>query len=167
MRVEMQIATITLDPDSKTPILVLKSIIGDRTLPIWVGLPEAASIISALQDVTFERPMTHDLFCTFIDQVKKELTRIEVCDLKGNTFYARIFFKDENTEFSLDARPSDAIALAVRLKARIYAAEHVLNMSETEVKTPEGEIEDDSEEGKKWAEYLAGLSPDDFGKYKV
>ena len=94
-----------------------------------------------------------------------DLTRVEVCDLKDNTFYARIYFSSEAGAFDMDARPSDAIAMALRFKAPIYVDDKVINAfknAETDI-----ELSDESTEGKKWAEYLEKLSPEDFGKYKV
>ncbi|MDY6905625.1 MAG: bifunctional nuclease family protein [Thermodesulfobacteriota bacterium] len=161
---KVDILGLTLDQDSKTPILVLKTVDTEETIPIWIGLLEATSIASALQNVNFDRPMTHDLFKNFIQQVDVDLERIEVCDLKENTFFARIHFVSGNHTFSMDARPSDAIALSVRFNAPVFVDKSVIQAL-TRDKTYE--MEDDSEEGKKWAEYLAKLSPDDFGKYEV
>ncbi|MFP4476744.1 MAG: bifunctional nuclease family protein [Desulfatibacillaceae bacterium] len=162
---EMEVSGLALDPSSNTPILILKSSDGEHTLPIWIGLLEAASIAMALQNVEFGRPMTHDLFKNFMDTMEVNLERIEVCDLKDNTYFARLYLESANGAFSMDARPSDAIAMALRCKARILAEEEVITKSAS-LHEP-GEAEDQSEEGKKWAEYLEGLSPEDFGKYKM
>jgi bifunctional DNase/RNase len=160
------IAGLTIDPTSNTPIIILKTEEGDQAVPIWIGLLEATSIASALQNIQFERPMTHDLFKNFTDRLKIGVSRVEVCDLRDNTFFALIHFHgDEHQTFSMDARPSDAIAIALRFQAPIYIDDKVIEKS----KQNEGEVEvlDKSEEGKKWAEYLEKLSPEDFGKYKV
>ena len=162
---EMEVSGLALDPSSNTPILILKSLDGELTLPIWIGLLEAASIAMALQNVEFARPMTHDLFKNFMDQVKIQMERVEVCDLKDNTYFARIQFSAGKGEFTMDARPSDAIAMALRTKCPIFAEEDVISKSSQAV--GEGEPMDQSEEGKKWADYLANLDPDDFGKYKM
>jgi bifunctional DNase/RNase len=161
----VSIAGMTMDPSSNTPIIILKSEEDDQAVPIWIGLLEATSIASALQDIQFDRPMTHDLFKNFLDNVEIGVTRVEVCDLKDNTFYAKIYFDSKDKTFSMDARPSDAIAIALRFKAPIYLDEKVIEKS----KMTEGDAEaiDKSEEGKKWAEYLEKLSTEDFGKYKV
>lgn len=159
---KVSIAGLTMDPTSNTPIIILKSEKTDQAIPIWIGLLEATSIASALQKIQFDRPMTHDLFKNFTERLAIGIDRVEVCDLKDNTFYARIYFASEGHSFDMDARPSDAIALALRYQAPIYVDETVIEKSRTE--EPEGEALDESQEGQKWAEYLKNLSPDDFGK---
>jgi bifunctional DNase/RNase len=160
-----KIAGLTMDQASNTPIIILKTEDSDQAIPIWIGLLEATSIASALQNVKFDRPMTHDLFKNFTDIINITVTKIEVCDLKNSTFYARIYFQSEGETFDMDARPSDAIAIALRFQAPIYVADKVIEMSKMGEGTPE--VVDESEEGKKWADYLKNLSPEDFGKYKV
>ncbi|MDO9263798.1 MAG: bifunctional nuclease family protein [Desulfosalsimonadaceae bacterium] len=162
---KMTIGGLAMDPSSNAPILILNAVDGDFSIPIWIGLLEAASIASVLQNIAFDRPMTHDLFKSFMDTVKTTVPRIEVSDLKDNTFYAKIYCASPDGEFILDARPSDAIALALRLKAEIYVDDRVVE----NLKVKEGQYEtvDNSVEGKKWEEYLKNLSPEDFGKYKV
>ena len=114
------IAGLTMDPASNTPIVVLKAEKSGQTVPIWIGLLEATSIASALQDIKFDRPMTHDLFKNFVELQDISLAGLEVVDIRDNTFYARINFISKEKTFSMDARPSDAIALALRFKAPIY-----------------------------------------------
>ncbi|MCJ7772264.1 MAG: bifunctional nuclease family protein [Desulfobacterales bacterium] len=162
---KVSIAGLTLDTASNTPIIILKTEEDDLAIPIWIGLLEATSIASALQNIKFDRPMTHDLFKNFTDTINTSVSKVEVCDLKDNTFYAKIYFTSKEKSFSIDARPSDAIALALRYEAPIYVDEKVIEKS----KIGDGisDIHDKSEEGKKLAEYLANLSPEDFGKYKV
>jgi bifunctional DNase/RNase len=162
---KMIIGGLAMDPSSNAPILILNAVDGDFSLPIWIGLLEAASIASVLQNIPFDRPMTHDLFKNFIDLVKIKVPRIEVSDLKDNTFYAKIYCDAPDGGFILDARPSDAIALALRLKAEIFVDDRV--MANFKVSDGQYEIVDTSEQGKKWEEYLKNLSPEDFGKYKV
>jgi bifunctional DNase/RNase len=153
-----------MDPASNTPIILLKTEEGDKTLPIWIGLLEATSIASALQEIQFDRPMTHDLFKNLTQVLNVHINRIDICDLKDNTFFAEIHFASEERSFTMDARPSDAIALALRFQAPIFVDERVMEKSQV---SKSGEVLDDSEEGKKWADYLENLSPEDFGKYKV
>ena len=162
---KVNVAGLTMDPASNTPIIILKSEDDDQTIPIWIGLLEATSIASALQDIKFDRPMTHDLFKNFSDIMDASVTRVEVCDLKDNTFYARIYFMSGDRSFDMDARPSDAIAIALRFNSPIFVDDKVVQKS----KAGEGpsEVFDESEEGRKWAEYLEKLNPEDFGKYKV
>jgi hypothetical protein len=162
---KVTIAGLAMDPASNTPIILLKTEDGDKTLPIWIGLLEATSIASALQDIQFDRPMTHDLFKNLTQKLNIQINRIDICDLRDNTFYAEIHFASEERSFTMDARPSDAIALALRYEAPIFVDERVIEKSH--VGQDAVEALDDSEEGKKWAEYLEKLSPEDFGKYKV
>ena len=163
---EVSIAGLTIDPASNTPIIILKSVDNDEAIPIWIGLLEATSIASTLQDIKFDRPMTHDLFKNFLDEIGISVSKIEVCDLRENTFYARIHFRSGEQDFDMDARPSDAIAIALRFQAPIYVDDKVIEKSRAaEEGSPE--VLDKSREGKKWAEYLEQLSPEDFGKYKV
>ena len=162
---KVSIAGLTMDPASNTPIIILKSEKDDQAIPIWIGLLEATSIASALQDIKYERPMTHDLFKNFSETLQTTIVKVEVCDLKDNTFYARIYFVSKDSNFDIDARPSDAIALALRFNAPIYVEDAV--MQKSKISDGEAELADTSEEGKKWADYLENLSPDDFGKYKV
>lgn len=162
---KVSIAGLTMDPASNTPIIILKSEEDEQAVPIWIGLLEATSIASALQNIKYDRPMTHDLLKNFADALEISIVKVEVCDLKENTFYARIYFVSKDQSFDIDARPSDAIALALRFKAPIYVEDSV--MQKSKITDGEAEVVDTSEEGKKWADYLANLSPDDFGKYKV
>lgn len=159
------VAGLTMDPASNTPIIILKTEEGEQAIPIWIGLLEATSIASVLQDIKFERPMTHDLFKNFSEYLSIQVSKVEVCDLRDNTFFALIHFDGASQSFTLDARPSDAIAIALRFNAPIYVDQKVIEKSSK----GEGDVEvlDQSEEGKKWAEYLENLSPEDFGKYKV
>jgi len=162
---KVSIAGLTMDPASNTPIIILKSEDDEQAVPIWIGLLEATSIASALQNIKYDRPMTHDLLKNFADTLQISIVKVEVCDLKDNTFYARIYFVSKDQSFDIDARPSDAIALALRFKAPIYVEDSV--MQQSKLSDGEAEVVDNSEEGKKWADYLTNLSPDDFGKYKV
>jgi bifunctional DNase/RNase len=162
---EVNIASMAIDPTSNTPIIILKSVKGDQAVPIWIGLLEATSIASALRDIKFDRPMTHDLFKNFIDNLEMAVSKVEVCDLKDNTFYARIFFVSKNKSFDMDARPSDAIAIALRFGAPIFVDDKIFEKSQ--MVDGDYEVLNKSEDGKKWAEYLENLNPEDFGKYKV
>jgi len=159
------VAGMTMDPASNTPIIILKSDDDDRAIPIWIGLLEATSIASILQNIKLDRPMTHDLFKNLLDSLEIDVDKIEVCDLKENTFYAKIHFTSAGEAFSMDSRPSDAIAIALRFDAPIYIDDKVIEKSQQGHE--EGEILDKSKKGKEWAEYLANLSPEDFGKFKV
>jgi len=162
---KVNISGLTMDPASNTPIIILKTEEGEQVVPIWIGLLEATSIASALQKIKYERPMTHDLFRNFVQEMQMTIERVEVCDLRDNTFFARIYFVSGDRSFDMDARPSDAIALALRFDAPIFVDENVIEHSKS--REPDVEVADQSEEGRKWADYLEKLSSDDFGKYKV
>jgi bifunctional DNase/RNase len=162
---KVSIAGLTMDPASNTPIIILKSEKSNQAIPIWIGLLEATSIASALQNIKYERPMTHDLFKNFTELLDISISKIEVCDLKDNTFYAKIYFISKDGNFEMDARPSDAIALALRFDAPIFVTDEI--MQKSKIGDGEAEVLDTSEEGKKWADYLESLSPEDFGKFKI
>lgn len=160
------IAGMTMDPESNNPIIFLRTDDGGEVIPIWIGLLEATSIASVLQNIQFDRPMTHDLFKNFLGWVHVELMKIEICDIRDNTFFARMHFESKESIIEMDARPSDAIALALRLSAPIYIDDVVIEKSKNH-DAVQAEASDKSQEGKKWADYLEKLSPDAFGKYKV
>jgi bifunctional DNase/RNase len=161
----MAISSLTVDPVTNSPIVILREIDGDQTLPIWIGLLEATAIASEMEGIKFSRPMTHDLLKNMMDMVNVKVIKIEVCDLKNNTYYALIHFKYGEKVMSIDARPSDALALSLRVKAPIFVAEEVIShSSQIDLKA---EPEDKSEKGKKWQEILESLNPEDFGKYKM
>lgn len=162
---KMSIAGIAMDPTSNTPIILLKSEEDDQVVPIWIGLLEATSIASAMKNIKFDRPMTHDLFKNFAERMNISVSRIEVSDIKDNTYYALIHFTSPDGDFTMDARPSDAIAIALRYDAPVFVDDKVITKSQDTA--PDAELGDESEEGKKWADYLKNLSPDEFGKYKV
>jgi len=157
----MVIAVIAVDSETKSPIVILKEIGGERTLPIWIGLLEAHAIASELKGIKFSRPMTHDLLRNIIELIDVKVNRIEVCDLKNNTYYALIHITHKGKKLSIDARPSDALALSLRVNAPIFVADAVIRKS---VKIDlKAEPEDKSEQGKKWQKMLEKLDPDDFG----
>lgn len=173
---EVEVAGMGIDSESQAPVLLLKQKNGEDAIPIVIGLFEATSIVMALREDKSERPMTHDLFCDYIEKTGFFIEKIDIYDLKKGVYYANICYKSEKDQpsFFTDARPSDAIALALRFNAPIFIDEKViLKARETfSVETEDdfvnqAEVADKTAEGKKWAEYLKNLNPDDFGKYKV
>ena len=161
----MVISGLTVDPLTNSPIVILKEVDGERTLPIWIGLLEATAIASEMEGIKFSRPMTHDLFRNIMSMVDVKVDKIEVCDLKNNTYYALIHINHQGKEMSIDARPSDALALSLRMDAPIFVSDEVINQSsQIDLKA---EPQDTSEQGKKWQEILEKLNPEDFGKYKM
>src|SRR6266566_1736793 len=123
---EMVIYGVSFDLVGKQPIVLLKTADGNKFLPIWIGHPEAAAILMKLQGASTPRPMTHDLVSDIISQLDAQVVRITVTELKENTFYASITVQQNGSEIDIDSRPSDAIALAVRADAPIFAAEEVI-----------------------------------------
>ena len=165
MLTSMVISGLTVDPLTNSPIVILKEVDGERTLPIWIGLLEATAIASELEGIKFSRPMTHDLLKNIMAMIDIKVNKVEVCDLKNNTYYALIYIDHKGKEISIDARPSDALALSLRVDAPIFVADEVINKSaQIDLKA---EAEDKSEQGKKWQEILEKLNAEDFGKYKM
>ena len=158
--VAMSIKGLMLDPVSNSPIVVLKDDAEKFFLPIWVGIFEANAIALQLENVTTPRPMTHDLLRNMISELDGRVTRVVINDLRDSTFFAQIRVISGERTLELDARPSDAIALALRVEAPIYVAQSVLDQAQTI--SPDSEDQD--EKVKKWFEQL---DTDDLGKYKM
>ena len=160
MQIEMLIKGLMVDPITNMPIIILRDKDGQKVLPIWVGVFEANAIALQIENVSTPRPMTHDLLKNVIQDLEATVTKIVVSDLKENTFYALIYLKRDSETIAIDARPSDAIALALRTRVPIYVEEMVIDNAKT-IDTPE---KADSERLQKW---LESLDPDDLGKYKM
>ncbi len=157
---EMEIYGVSFDLVGKQPIVLLKTSGGNKFLPIWIGHSEAAAILVKLQDATVARPMTHDLLSDMLGQLEAEVVAVTVTELRENTFYARITLQQNGAEIEIDSRPSDAIALAVRSDAKIYAADEVIEESGIEF---EGEGGDGEEVAG--VTPLADLDPDEFRQF--
>ena len=166
--IEMKVGGLTLDPVTKTPIVILKDPENKLNLPIWIGLMEATSMATELEGIKMARPMTHDLLRNMIDEVGGTVEAIEVTDLQDNTYYAVIRIKVGDRDISVDSRPSDAISLALRTKSPIFVASKVLESSSVLQQMEEGQGDSDlsNVSRDKWAEILEKMSPDDF-KYKM
>jgi uncharacterized protein len=162
---EMKVAGITVDPFTNTPIVLLKDLDDKDVLPIWIGLLEASSIATALENIATPRPMTHDLLKNILDNLHVKVLRIEVNDLKDNTYYALLHLEVNRKKFTVDSRPSDAIAIAIRTGASIFVEESVIQRSAKVDLAQKGDkvITDTAE----WEDILENLSQDDFGKYKM
>jgi len=156
---EMVIYGVSFDLVGKQPIVLLKTADGNRYLPIWIGQPEAAAILMKLQGASTPRPMTHDLFAEVLEQLEAQVVRITVTELKDNTFYASITVQQNGSEIEIDSRPSDAIALAVRADAPIFAAERVIEESAIEF---EGEEVNEEEIVSDFRKFLENVTPDEF-----
>jgi uncharacterized protein len=157
--VEMVIYGVSFDLVGKQPIVLLKTADGNRFLPIWIGHPEAAAILMKLQNASTPRPMTHDLVTEILGQLNAEVVRITVTELRENTFFAQITVQQDGSEVEIDSRPSDAIALAIRSDAPIYAAESVIEESAIEF---EGEEVNEEEMVDEFKKFLENVSPDQF-----
>ncbi len=143
MLIEVKIGALIMDPNTNTPIVVLKGIDSDTILPIWVGAFEANAIALEIEKIVPQRPMTHDLLRNFIVETGFKVTKVSITDLRDNTFYALIELIDEKGNINnLDARPSDAIALALRMDCAIFVEQKVLDISTST--TPDANFEDES-----------------------
>jgi hypothetical protein len=157
---EMTVYGVSFEPIGKQPIVLLKTTDDDKFLPIWIGHPEAAAILIKLQGATPPRPMTHDLLTDVISELQGEIVRVTVTELRENTFYARITIVQDGREVEIDSRPSDAIALAVRCDAQIFAAEAVIEESAIEF-----QADTDEQASLVRASSLADLDPEEFRKF--
>jgi len=161
MEIEMTIKGLMIDPITNMPIVILKDKEGDRVLPIWVGVFEANAIALQIENISTPRPMTHDLLRNILSEIEADVKRIVVCELKENTFYAMIYLDCEGQTMAVDARPSDAIALALRTKAPIFVEDAV-------VESAKGlDLSQDTTDSERLQKWLEGLNPDDLGKYKM
>jgi len=161
MLVEMTIKGLMVDPVTNVPIILLRDESGQKVLPIWVGIFEANAIALQIENVTPPRPMTHDLLRHVITDLKAAVQKIVVCDLKDNTFYALIYLEVAGGAVAVDARPSDAIALALRARCPIFVEDFVIELAEHRDPTAD---KPDMDRLQKW---LEGLDPSELGKYKM
>jgi len=157
----MVIYGVSFDMVGKQPIVLLKTADGNKFLPIWIGHPEAASILMKLQGATTPRPMTHDLLKNVLTGLNVHVQRVVVSDLKDDTFYALIWMERDGQTMSMDSRPSDALALALRLDCPIFVEDEVLKHSRMSTAVTE---KSSSEDLRKW---LENLNDEDLGRYKM
>ena len=156
----MTLYGVSFEPIGKQPIVLLKTVDEDRFLPIWIGQAEAAAILMRLQGATPQRPMTHDLLSDVVVELKGEVVRVTVTELRDNTYFARITIVQDGNELEIDSRPSDAIALAVRCEAQIFAADDVVDESSIEFQAG-----DDEQASLVTASSLADLDPEEFRRF--
>lgn len=158
MKHKMEVSGIALDPFSNTPIVILKDSEGENMLPIWIGFMEASSIAMELEKTPRARPLTHDLVRNLLGVLKFSVIKVEVTDLRNDTFYAEIHLKRDSEEHIIDSRPSDAMAIALRTGSPIYVRNDVLEKSRNlEVNKDKDKLND----------LLERIPPEDFGKYKM
>ena len=161
MQIEMTIKGLMVDPVTNMPIIILRDKEGQKVLPIWVGIFEANAIALQIENVSTPRPMTHDLLRNVIQDLHASVQKVVVCDLQENTFYALIYLLLNGETVAIDARPSDAIALALRTRSPIFVEDAVIDHAKTVDFSSE---KDDADRLQKW---LESLDPDDLGKYKM
>jgi uncharacterized protein len=167
-KVEMEVVAITMDPTRKTPIVLLNEIKGERSLPLWIGTVEATAIAMGLENISVSRPLTHDLFSYTLQSLGAKLLDVLIVELRAETYYALLTVQWGAQQMHIDARPSDAIALAIRSKAPIYCAESVLTALQRQ-----GSVENDGPrlimktDGKTPKQILEELKPEDFGRYSM
>jgi bifunctional DNase/RNase len=162
---EMKLSKLVMDPFTNTPIVILKDLEDKEALSIWIGLLEASAIVVEMEKIQLPRPVTHDLVASILNNFKIEVSRVEITDLKDNTYFALIHLVRDGKPFKIDARPSDAIAIALRTQSPIYAHETVIAQSKSmDGTTIQGDTE--SSEQKGWEDILENMSPEDF-KYKM
>jgi hypothetical protein len=162
----MKVSGLTMDPITNTPIVILKDMDEKKAIPIWIGIFEASAIATEIEKIAFSRPMTHDLINEMLKVLKAEVIRVEIHDLRNNTFFANLQLFREGEMIVVDARPSDAIAIALRAGAPIFVEERVIEKSRNvDFGTKMSDL--DRLKKEKLAEFLENLSPEDFGKYKM
>jgi bifunctional DNase/RNase len=163
----MSVGGLTLDPVTKTPIVILKDRDNKLNLPIWIGLLEATAMATELEGIKMARPMTHDLLRNVLSELGAVVDCVEITDLKENTYFALIHLRINGTQHTIDSRPSDAISLALRTKSPIYVSKRVIETSSVLQQAEDANETNLSNVSRdKWAEILEKMSPDDF-KYKM
>jgi bifunctional DNase/RNase len=162
--IEFKIKSLMMDPLTNSPIVVLQDTTSDTLLPIWVGIFEANAIALQIEKVDTPRPMTHDLMKGLLNHLKAKVTKIVVTELKDNTFYALIFLNVDGRTITVDSRPSDAIALALRTDSPIFVTDDVISKSSSATPSALTAERSSPEDIKQW---LENLNPDDLGKYKM
>ncbi|MBI1791381.1 MAG: bifunctional nuclease family protein [Acidobacteria bacterium] len=161
MELEMKIRGLMMDPVTNMPIVILKDVSGNSVLPIWVGIYEANAIALEIEKVTTQRPMTHDLIKSLLLGLNTGIRKVVVNELREDTFYALIWLEKDGELISVDSRPSDALALALRLDCPIYVDETVLKSSKVATAASD---KINNEEMRRW---LEGLNDEDLGRYKM
>jgi len=164
--IEMKVLGLTIDPVTNTPIVILKDMDNNKAIPIWIGLFEASAIATEMKKIVFPRPLTHDLFVEFLRLFNITVSRIEIIDIRNNTFFANIYLVKDGLDYTIDARPSDAIAIALRADAPIFVEDAVIEKSrDVDFGVKLNDLDKLKED--KIKEFLENLSAEDFGKYKM
>jgi len=161
--VEVRVVHLGMDPTTNSPVVILQETGGERVLPIWIGPAEASAIALELQGVKYVRPLTHDLVKQIIVGLGANLRRVLITQVKDNTYYAELHIYRDNDVVQIDARPSDSIAVALRLKAPIFTSEDLLELKSVETVEPDPSA---GGEDPEWLKDLRKLNPEDFGKFR-
>ena len=161
MEIEMTIKGLMIDPITNMPIIILRDKEGQRVLPIWVGVFEANAIALQIENVSTPRPMTHDLLKNVLGELDARVTRVVINDLRESTFFAQIRVNTAGRTLEIDARPSDAIALALRTRAPILVEERVIDNAKSV------DFANEKQDADRLQQWLESLDPDDMGKYKM
>ncbi|MBI5788117.1 MAG: bifunctional nuclease family protein [Candidatus Schekmanbacteria bacterium] len=161
MLIQVKIKGVALDPLTNVPIVLLKKMEDEQTFPIWIGFFEANAIVAQIENLVPPRPMTHDLIKDILKNLEAKVNRVVITDLRDNTFYAVIEIDHDGKAISVDSRPSDAIALALRVDAPFFVEEEVFK------KAKKIDLSQDATQEHKWKQWLEKSSPEDFGKYEM
>jgi uncharacterized protein len=169
--VEVRVHGLILEHKSQQNIVILREVDGERILPIWIGPGEAQAIRRILSEEPFPRPLTHDLLHLVVEGLKAKVTRVVISDLKDNTFFANVFIERESEILSIDARPSDSVAVALRAKAPIFVSDKLLQTPPRQEEEEEGDEPPrkaltEEEKAEQLRRYLEKLNPEDFGKFQ-
>lgn len=173
--VEIKVQSLGLDQTSKTPVVILQETDGERMLPIWIGPAEASAIAMELAGMKFSRPLTHDLAASLIRGMGGALQRVVITRVQENTYYAELVIHRDGEVFSIDARPSDSIAIALRLKAKLFTNDELLSATTIQiepaedVEIQEGQVEQGERTqmtAEQLQEHLKKLKPEDLGRFK-
>jgi uncharacterized protein len=167
--VEVKVWRLAVDEKNQFPVVILQSVDGSKRLPIWIGPPEASAIAMEIAGKRFQRPLTHDLLMAILQGLGAKVRRVEITDLRENTFYAKIYLEAAGELIAIDARPSDSLAVALKSKARIFVAPHLFSseldaLIQTE-SAPVAEEPSDAERAGELKDYIESLDPKDFGRF--
>jgi bifunctional DNase/RNase len=162
MDIEVRIRGLMIDPNTNMPIVVLKDVASETVMPIWVGIPEAQAIAIEIEKIAFPRPLTHDLLRNLIRHLNAQLERVVITELRDETFFAVLWLRQESEPITVDARPSDAIALALRADCPIFVAEQVMQTAKLNSSGPP-----ESPTAEQLRGWLEGLNDEDLGRYKM
>jgi hypothetical protein len=170
--VEIRVQSLGLDQGSKTPVVILQEVGGERMLPIWIGATEASAIAWELAGMKFSRPLTHDLAASLIQALGGALQRVIISRVEDNTYFAELVIRRGSDAFSVDARPSDSIAIALRLQAPLFTSDDLLSATAIQIEpADDAELQapDEPAQGRMTAEelqaYLKKLNPEDLGRF--